>query len=404
MFRQVSARGAAKVWRQPLFATGGTITCSIAVATAEGLPAGFGATVRRRFQWQQGARGASRIQQTQAVASAAPTTVACAVAAATAVGLSASIGAGTTLACSVASASAVGLPASISVAGVVQCAVGSASAVGLPAGVSSQLNLACAVASASAVGLTASVGATQPSATAQVFQQHAGRGGVVVWRQAASPPGITIVCNIAGASASGLPAIVSVPSTIAGLVATATATGQPATITSTMLVQATIAGASAVGLQALISAGNTVLCATAEATATGSIATIGQTMTIGCSVASAAATGVPAAITGAQQIFLSPALAVADGLQASIGVVGDSGSSGIGRLVTPSYRMQPPRRKRRPGEDQQQVGTAVDLAPGPLAGTAAAAPAPVQPAAEVDRWRLAREQDLEFETKVLHLI
>lgn len=83
-----------------------------------------------------------------------------------------------------------------------------------------------------------------------------------------------------------------------------------------------------------------------------------------------------------------------------------TGTGGIGRLVTPSYRMQPPRRKRRPGEDQQQVGAAVDLAPGLLAGTAAAAPAPapIQPAAEVDRWRLAREQDLEFETKVLHLI
>ncbi|WP_128003456.1 hypothetical protein [Piscinibacter defluvii] len=83
-----------------------------------------------------------------------------------------------------------------------------------------------------------------------------------------------------------------------------------------------------------------------------------------------------------------------------------TGTGGVGRLVTPSYRMQPPRRKRRPGEDQQQVGTAVDLAPGPLAGTAAAAPAPapIQPAAEVDRWRLAREQDLEFETKVLHLV
>lgn len=83
-----------------------------------------------------------------------------------------------------------------------------------------------------------------------------------------------------------------------------------------------------------------------------------------------------------------------------------TGTGGIGRLVTPSYRMQPPRRKRRPGEDRQQGGTAVDLAPGPLVGTtpAAAAPAPAQPAAEVDRWRLAREQDLEFETQVLHHI
>lgn len=91
-----------------------------------------------------------------------------------------------------------------------------------------------------------------------------------------------------------------------------------------------------------------------------------------------------------------------------------SGSSGVGRLVTPSYRLQPPRRKRREGEEQPQ-GAAVDLAPGPLAGTASAAaastagaapaqPEPAAPAAPADRWRLAREQDREFETQVLHHI
>lgn len=88
-----------------------------------------------------------------------------------------------------------------------------------------------------------------------------------------------------------------------------------------------------------------------------------------------------------------------------------SGTGGIGRLVTPSYRMQPPRRKRRV-EEGQPVGTAVHVAPGPLAGTAPAAAAsttgatPAQPerAAPADRWRLAREQDLEFETQVLHHI
>lgn len=98
-----------------------------------------------------------------------------------------------------------------------------------------------------------------------------------------------------------------------------------------------------------------------------------------------------------------------------LGGASSSGSSGVGRMVTPSYRLQPQRRKRRPGVDEKRDAS-VDLAPRQLAGTASAAasaaaatastaaPAQPQPAPEADRWARARLQDLEFETKVLHLI
>lgn len=380
MFTQASRKGRATVWSTPANAST-IIACGLGSAVAAGLP--VQGTVRRRIKWFQGVRGdgAGRVSQTLLSPLSEPMTIDCSVATADAAGQVATVSASNVLDVLIAAAAAQGLAADISNAVNLACSIASADAEGATVTLVGSTVIDGAVAAASALGLQVSFGGST-NVTAQVFQQHAGRGGVLVWRQASFAGPSTIDGAIAGADAAGLPAAISVATVLAALQASATASGFVAAISSTFTIPASIAAAAAAGLQSGVS-----------------VSTL-----LSCSIADSQADAPVVAITGAQRIPAAVALATAAGLSSSVlGAQQLASNSGVGRLATPSYPLRKPRRLARTVLGCRVASAAAEgrrcTISQPRAGSAGASQR-----LDRDRWQAARQQDREFESMLLEVI